>query len=60
MKIKCSKCGLMFSVTKERLQKRLQQFNVNSVEELEKVYVCRECRKKQKAEKPKSVAEMKK
>jgi hypothetical protein len=56
MKIKCSVCGKEVGVTKDRLQKRLQQFNVASVEELEKVYKCKECRKL----KPKVTVEMKK
>jgi hypothetical protein len=59
MKIKCSVCGKMVGVTKNRLQKRLEQFNVNSVQELEKVYKCRECRKKE-TQKPITIAEMRK
>ena len=56
MKIRCSVCGKKVSVRPDVFKKRLERYGVKTKEELEKVYICRECRKKmRKKEKNKKI-----
>ncbi len=50
-KIHCSVCGREFGVRPEVLQKRMEKAGVKTFAEMEKIYVCRECRAKQKQQK---------
>ena len=45
MKVKCIKCNLEKGVVKPTFEKRMKKLNVNNLEEMNKVYVCRTCRK---------------